>query len=91
LPDVPFSRLVRSRTASERPSWQCPAYRSETPDLPPMKPSVLDVICLGGSLAVAISWRALTGDGDTADRIGLCLLMSWAILQTIRFVVHRPQ
>jgi hypothetical protein len=58
---------------------------------PPMKPSVLDVICLGGSLVVAIAWRALTGDTDTADRIGLCLLMSWAILQTIRFVVHRPQ
>jgi hypothetical protein len=60
--------------------------------LPHMKPTVLDVICLGGSLAVAVVWRAYTGDADTADRIGLSLLMSWAILQTIRFfVVHRLQ
>jgi hypothetical protein len=56
-----------------------------------MKLTALDCICLGGSLAAAVAWRAFSGDAEAADRLGLALMMSWAILQSIRFFKQRTQ
>jgi hypothetical protein len=50
-----------------------------------MKLKLFDVICLGGSLAIAIVYRALTGDTESADRIGLAFMMSWVALQSFHY------
>ena len=54
-----------------------------------MTMKTLDLLCIAGSLGIAIGWRALTGDGDGADRVGLAFLMSWAVLLTFRYLKAR--
>lgn len=56
----------------------------------PRKFDAFDLIGIGGSLAIAIAYRYFTGDTDTADRIGVALLLSWAALQSCRFLFRKP-
>ncbi len=54
-----------------------------------MKLKLFDVICLSGSLIIAICYRSLTGDTESADRIGLAFMMAWVALQSVRYVQGR--
>jgi hypothetical protein len=54
-----------------------------------MRMKTLDLLCIAGSLVIAIGWRAITGDGDGADRAGLAFLLSWTVLLTLRYLKVR--
>lgn len=56
-----------------------------------MRPKLIDLICLGGSLAIAIVYRSYTGDAEMADRVGMAFMMSWVALQTFRYLQQRTE